>query len=100
MAKKHVPMRTCVVCGRSYPKRELIRVVRTPEGRVELDLQGKKPGRGAYLCTDPACWDLRVAIPRLQRTLRAPLDEEARHALAEYANTLRERRPAVVGEIP
>ncbi len=101
MAKKHVPIRTCVVCGTSRPKRELIRIVRTPEGKVELDLTGKKPGRGAYLCPRVECWDLRVAIPRLQRSLRATLDEEARAALEAYAATLRQQadeQPATVEE--
>ncbi len=98
MAKKHVPMRTCVVCGTSYPKRDLVRIVRTPEGRVEIDPQGKKAGRGAYLCKNPACWDMKVAIPKLQRALRTTLDEQARHALIEYARIIREQQPAAVGE--
>lgn len=98
MTRKHVPMRTCVVCGQSYSKRELVRVVRTPEGRVEIDLKGKKPGRGAYLCTNPACWDLRVAIPRLQRSLRTTLDQEARAALEAHARTFQEAAPAAVGK--
>lgn len=102
MAKKHVPIRTCVVCGTSRPKRELIRIVRTPEGKVELDLTGKKPGRGAYLCPQPACWDLKVAIPRLQRSLRATIDEETRAALAAYAETLRQEaaQPTTAEETP
>ncbi len=98
MAKKHVPMRTCVVCGESYPKRELVRIVRTPEGSVELDLQGKKPGRGAYLCRKPSCWDLRVAVPKLQRSLRATIDEEARAALEEFAREILAEASATVGE--
>ena len=88
MAKKHVPVRTCVACGTSRPKRELIRIVRTPEGQVELDLTGKKPGRGAYLCPRAECWDLKVAIPRLQRSLRATIDETARASLEAYAQSL------------
>ncbi len=78
-------MRKCVVCGISYPKRELVRIVRTPEGNVEIDPLGKKPGRGAYLCHNPACWDLRVAIPKLQRALRVTFDESARRALESFA---------------
>lgn len=103
MAKKHIPIRTCVVCGTSRPKRELIRIVRTPEGKVELDLTGKKPGRGAYLCPQASCWDLKVAIPRLQRSLRAPIDDAVRAALAEYAETLRRQeaaQPATAEETP
>ena len=103
MAKKHIPVRTCVACGASRPKRELIRIVRTPEGHVELDLTGKKPGRGAYLCPRPECWDLKVALPRLQRSLRTPIDEQARAALASYAQRLRDsatQQPATVEETP
>ena len=98
MSRKHIPMRTCVVCGESYPKRELVRIVRTPEGRVEIDPQGKKPGRGAYLCHKPSCWDLQVAVPRLQRSLRVTFDEEARAALEAHARKILADVSATVGE--
>ena len=98
MAKKHIPMRTCVVCGETYPKRELVRIVRTPEGRVEIDPRGKKPGRGAYLCHKPECWDLKVAVPRLQRSLRATINQEARAALEAYAQEILAEASATVGE--
>ena len=55
MQKKKIPMRQCVGCREMKPKRELIRVVRSPEGEIGLDFRGKNPGRGAYLCPDPAC---------------------------------------------
>ncbi len=100
MAKKHVPVRTCVVCGESYPKREMVRIVRTPEGEVVIDPRGKIPGRGAYLCTKPSCWDLRVAVPKLQRALRVHLPEETREALAAYAKTLHSQKPETAGETP
>lgn len=54
MAKK-IPLRQCTGCREMKPKSQLIRVVRSPEGEVSLDLRGKKPGRGTYLCPDPAC---------------------------------------------
>jgi len=98
MSRKRVPLRTCVVCGEAYGKRELVRVVRTPQGRVVLDTTGKTPGRGAYLCRKPSCWDMRVAVPRLQRALRATLDEDARAALEAYARTIEPNTPATVGE--
>lgn len=53
---RHVPQRTCVACRQGKPKREMLRVVRTVDGAVELDNTGKKSGRGAYLCNDPDCW--------------------------------------------
>jgi len=54
--QKHVPQRTCIVCQQVRPKRELIRVVRTPAGHVELDPTCKKSCRGAYLCARRSCW--------------------------------------------
>ena len=52
MKQKKIPMRTCVITHEKYPKKELIRIVRTPEGKVEIDLTGKANGRGAYLKKD------------------------------------------------
>lgn len=52
---KKIPMRQCLGCREMKPKRELIRVVRSPEGEISLDFRGKKPGRGAYVCPDPEC---------------------------------------------
>ena len=55
MAEKKIPMRMCVVCREMKEKRQLLRVVRTPEGTVEIDEKGKRSGRGAYVCSDPKC---------------------------------------------
>ena len=52
---KKIPMRQCVGCREMKPKKELIRVVRSPEGQVSLDFRGKLPGRGAYVCPNAAC---------------------------------------------
>jgi predicted RNA-binding protein YlxR (DUF448 family) len=81
MAKRHIPLRRCVVCRTQQPKDALVRIVRRPDGQVELDLEQKKMGRGAYLCRQPSCWNLKVALPRLQRALRAPVDEVLREML-------------------
>jgi predicted RNA-binding protein YlxR (DUF448 family) len=54
---KHVPQRSCVACRESKPKKELVRVVRVSEDLVEVDLSGKKNGRGAYLCPAQECWE-------------------------------------------
>ena len=56
LRQKHVPMRTCVICRDKKPKRDLLRVVRTPEGRLCVDPSGRAAGRGAYLCADGAHW--------------------------------------------
>ena len=52
---KKIPVRRCVGCGEHFPKGELVRVLRTPEGEITLDLTGKKSGRGAYICKKQAC---------------------------------------------
>ena len=51
--QKKIPVRRCVGCNAQRPKRELVRVVRSPEGEISIDLRGKAPGRGAYLCRMP-----------------------------------------------
>lgn len=55
MPVKKIPLRKCVGCGQMKPKKELVRVVRSPEGEISIDRVGRKPGRGAYLCDDPHC---------------------------------------------
>ena len=59
MRPKKIPMRMCTGCGEMKPKKELVRVVKSPEEEISLDLTGKKPGRGAYVCPDAEC--LRAA---------------------------------------
>ena len=60
MKPKKIPMRTCVITHEKYPKKELIRIVRTPEGKVEIDLTGKANGRGAYLKKDKEVIELSL----------------------------------------
>ena len=67
---KKIPMRQCTGCREMKEKRSLIRVVRSPEGAITLDGRGKSPGRGAYLCPDPAC----LAKARKSRALERALD--------------------------
>ena len=75
MKMKKVPLRRCVGCGESFPKNELIRVVRTPEGDVKLDLTGKANGRGAYLCRSAACFRAARKKNRLSSNLSAEIPE-------------------------
>jgi len=78
---KKIPMRQCLGCREMKPKRELIRVVRAPEGGVSLDFHGKKPGRGAYLCPNPDCLK-RVRKSRgLERAFSQAIPEEVYDAL-------------------
>ena len=73
---KKLPQRMCVGCRQMKEKAQLIRVVRSPEGEVSLDTRGKKPGRGAYLCPDPACFKRAVKSKALERAFSAPLPPE------------------------
>lgn len=90
--RKHVPLRTCVVCRQQRPKRELIRVVRTPEGTIEIDPKGKRAGRGAYLCYDPQCWDVALQRGSLGRALKCSVDAETMAALRAAAEPLLQER--------
>lgn len=75
---KKVPQRQCVGCGQLKPKKELLRVVRTPDGVIEFDASpaGKKSGRGAYLCRSKDCLSKAVKGKRLERALEAPISDE------------------------
>ncbi|MGD8997427.1 MAG: YlxR family protein [Anaerolineae bacterium] len=83
--RKPVPQRTCVACRARRPKRELVRVVRAPEGEVAVDETGKRSGRGGYLCPDRSCWEVALSRGQLDRALRTELTEEDRTRLREYA---------------
>lgn len=85
MSVKHIPVRTCCGCGRKSDKRDMVRIVRSPEGIVAVDTSGKAAGRGAYLCEDPSCWEIGVNRNRLDRTLNTTIDSEQRTALIAYA---------------
>jgi predicted RNA-binding protein YlxR (DUF448 family) len=85
---RHVPQRTCIACKQVRPKRELLRIVRTPQGHVELDATGKKSGRGAYLCARRSCWDLALRKGKLEHEFELTLLAEDRTALEAYMETL------------
>ena len=86
--KKRIPMRTCVQCREVRPKRELIRVVRTPEGEIGIDERGKAAGRGAYLCHNGTCWEAAVGGDRLDYALKMKLKPEHKQQLSEYGERL------------
>lgn len=73
---RKIPMRQCLGCNEHRPKRELIRVVRTPLGEVKLDPVGKMAGRGAYVCRDLACFQKVRKNGRLSRNLECEIPEE------------------------
>ena len=73
---KKIPMRQCLGCREMKPKKELIRVVRSPEGTISLDFRGKANGRGAYFCPDPACLKRAIRAHALERALDTAIPEE------------------------
>ena len=73
--RKHTPQRTCVVCRTNANKRTLTRLVRTPDDGVLVDDTGKRSGRGAYLCDNPACWDRALTTDVLAKALRTTLSD-------------------------
>jgi predicted RNA-binding protein YlxR (DUF448 family) len=88
MRRKHVPQRTCVACRQARPKRELIRIVRTPQGELVIDETGKRNGRGAYLCPDKACWEAAVRGGQLAKALKIEIGEQEKQMLREAAARL------------
>jgi hypothetical protein len=73
---KKVPQRICVGCQQTRGKKELIRIVRTPDLQVRIDTSGKLSGRGAYICRDPGCLALALSGKKLQRALHIDLPPE------------------------
>ena len=88
MKPKKIPMRMCVGCREMKEKRELIRVVRSPEGEVSLDPSGKKNGRGAYLCRNPECMKKALKQRQLERQLEVTLTQEVTDGLTSAMEAL------------
>ena len=80
---KKIPMRQCLGCREMKPKRELIRAVRSPEGQVSLDFNGKKPGRGAYVCRNPECLKRAVKSKALSRAFGVEIPQSVMELLNE-----------------
>ena len=81
MKPKKIPMRMCVGCREMKEKRELIRIVRTPEGEAALDATGKRSGRGAYVCRQAECLRRAIRQKQLERQLEITLTSEITDAL-------------------
>lgn len=81
MTQKKIPMRQCLGCREMKPKKELIRVVRSPEGKISLDFKGKANGRGAYLCPDEACLKKAVKARAIERAFSAQIPQEVYNEL-------------------
>lgn len=83
---RRFPVRTCVACKTERQKRELVRIVRMPDGTVSMDVTGRANGRGAYICADGSCWAVAIKKKAIERALSAPLPPELR-ALLERGPT-------------
>ncbi len=81
--KRKVPLRMCLACRKGRDKRELIRVIRTPEGEIELDFTGKKTGRGAYICPDLPCLQKAIKGKALQKSLQRTIPENITEVLKQ-----------------
>lgn len=80
--KKKIPQRQCLGCGEHFPKSELLRVVRCPDGQVVLDFTGKKSGKGAYICKNTACFNKARRAKRLSSNLECEIPEAIYEAMA------------------
>ncbi len=76
MKTKKIPMRMCLGCGEMKPKRELIRVVKSKEGDISLDLTGKKSGRGAYICKNVECFEKARKARKFERSFSCMISED------------------------
>src|SRR5579875_3811305 len=92
--QKHQPLRTCIACHETKPKRELLRVVKTPDGHVFVDATGKKSGRGAYICARLACWENAIKKKRLEQEFEMTISDEDRAGLDAFIATLPKDEPA------
>ena len=81
LPQRKIPMRQCLGCNEHKPKIELIRILRTPEGEITLDMTGKKSGRGAYICKNPACLKKLRKSRRAEANLGVAIPEEVWDAL-------------------
>ena len=80
---KKIPTRRCSGCGEHFPKNTLIRVLRTPEGEIILDLTGKKSGRGAYICKNAQCLKKAGKSKRIESSLECRISDELYQRMEE-----------------
>jgi len=96
---RKTPVRTCIGCQANDDKRDLVRIVRTSDGHVEVDPTGKANGRGAYVCRTAECFEAAVRRKRIDSALRVRLmDDDIDRLRREFAQVLGESDPAQQGE--
>ena len=84
--EKKLPIRRCVGCGEHFPKNTLVRVLRTPDSEIVLDLTGKKSGRGAYICKKAACLKKARKSKRIEASLECSIPDEVYDRMEEEIN--------------
>jgi len=92
---RKVPQRKCIVCQKTLSKREMLRIVRTPEGEVELDLTGKKNGRGAYICGDAEAFKKARKTKAFERALKVSLSSEQYDGLEHAFSVVQDKFKSV-----
>lgn len=75
MKVRKIPMRMCLGCGEMKPKKELVRIVRAPEGDISIDLTGKKSGRGAYICKNAECLEKARKARKLEKSFSCQIEQ-------------------------
>lgn len=88
MKTKKIPQRQCVGCGEMKAKKELLRVIKTPEEEITIDATGKKNGRGAYICNSVDCFNKAVKSKGLERSLKMSIPAEVYEQLEKELNEL------------
>ncbi len=83
MKVKKIPLRKCIACGESRPKKELIRIVRNKENEINVDLTGKMNGRGAYICFKNQCFELAKKNKKLSKALETEISDEVYERLED-----------------
>ena len=90
MKVKKIPLRMCTGCGEMFDKRTLVRVVKSPDGEVSLDLPGKKPGRGAYVCRNTECLAKARKRKAFERAFSVQISDEVYNQMEEEMKNARE----------
>lgn len=88
MNKKKIPLRKCIGCGNILPKKELVRIVHTPEGEFVIDSTGKKNGRGAYICANAECVDKALKTKAMNRSFGINVPDETGETLKKELREL------------
>ncbi|KUO66056.1 MAG: nucleic acid-binding protein [Gracilibacter sp. BRH_c7a] len=87
MKKNKIPLRMCLGCQEMKPKKELLRIVKTPEGVLEFDLTSKKNGRGAYICSQQDCLTKAIKYKRFEKNFGIKLSNETLNEIERQLNS-------------